>query len=450
MLLIFAILATALPLMERARAATPAEATKPDKLAWWQDARFGMFIHFGVYSSLGRGEWVRSVEKISVEAYDPFFKRFDPVDFDARALAKLAKAAGMKYAVMTAKHHDGFCLFDSKLTDYKSTANAAKRDLVREFVDAFRAEGLKVGLYYSLLDWHHPDYPHFGDNHHPERDNVAWKDRPADFSRYIKYMHGQVAEIVRNYGKLDILWFDFSYGKMTGEVWQSTKLLQIVRNAQPGVIINNRLGGDGVSTGLATGDFSTPEQDIPSTAPLGSTGKVLPWETCLTLNNSWGYNRGDHHWKSAKQIVSALVNAVSKGGNLLLNVGPDGRGRLPEDSVRVLREVGDWMRLNGESVYGAGAANIPKPEFGHFTQKNNRLYVHVTDPPIGQIIVPGVRDRIGFVSVLSDRAEAFTSLSKFGRDSGKDVFINVAKPVHHTFLLPNAIDTVFEIELKSN
>lgn len=428
--------------------ATPDPKTKANNLAWWQDARFGMFIHFGVYSSLGRGEWVRSVEKISVQAYDPFAKRFNPVDFDPRALAKQAKAAGMKYAVMTAKHHDGYCLFDSKLTDYKSTNSAAKRDLVREFVDAFRAEGLKVGLYYSLLDWHHPDYPHFGDEHHPERDNVAWKDKPADFSRYLKYMHGQISEIVHNYGKLDVLWFDFSYGKMTGEVWKAKELVKMVRDAQPTAIINNRLGGDGVTKGLTTGDFVTPEQGIPNTPSADEQGNVLPWETCLTMNTSWGYNRNDQHWKTTKQLVGALVNTVSKGGNLLLNVGPDGRGRIPKQTETLLREIGEWMRENGESIYGAGAAKLPKPEYGRFTQKGKLLYVHVTDPPIGQIVLPGLRNKIAFARLVSDRAEAFMATENWGQESGNDVYINIAKPVPRLFPLPNPTDTVFEIELK--
>ncbi|MDX2023886.1 MAG: alpha-L-fucosidase [Deltaproteobacteria bacterium] len=432
--------------------AAPAVKTAPSRpannLAWWQDARFGMFIHFGVYSTLGRGEWVRSVEKISVEAYEPFAQSFNPVDFDARALAKLAKAAGMKYAVMTAKHHDGFCLFDSKLTTYKSTATASKRDLVREFVDAFRAEGLKVGLYYSLLDWHHEDYPHFGDHHHPERDNMAWKDKRHDFDRYLKYMHGQISEIVHNYGKLDVLWFDFSYDKLTGEAWRAKELLKVVRQAQPTAILNNRLGGDGVSHGMSTGDFVTPEQGIPEVAPTDAEGRLLPWETCLTLNNSWGFNRNDKQWKTSKQIVGALVNAVSKGGNLLLNVGPDGRGRIPEDSVRVLNEVGRWLQVNGESVYGAGAAALPKPEYGRFTQKGKSLYVHVTDPPISYILLPGVRNRIVNARLVSDRAEAYLGTNKFGQDSGQDVFMNVAKPVHHTFAMPDPIDTVFEVQLK--
>lgn len=432
--------------------ATPPQATvapsAPDRLAWWQDARFGMFIHFGVYSSVGRGEWVRSVERMSVEAYEPFFKSFNPVDFDARALARQAKAAGMKYAVMTAKHHDGFCLFDSRLTDYKSTRTPAKRDLVKEFLDAFRAEGLRVGLYYSLLDWHHPDYPHHGDNHHPERDNDAWKGRKHDFPRYLDYMHAQVKELVTKYGRLDILWFDFAYGQLRGEAWRGQALVKMVRQAQPHIILNNRLDGDGVTEGVGSGDFVTPEQGIPAVPPRDGKGKLLPWETCLTLNNSWGYNRRDTHWKSPRQVISALVNVVSKGGNLLLNVGPDGRGRIPEASLATLRDVGRWLSLNGESIYRAGPAALDKPDWGRLTQRGSKLYAHILEQPIGHIVLPGMRGRVMAARLLADGSEAYIGTEKFGQDSGDELWLNVAKPVHHTYTLPDPLDTVIELELK--
>ena len=407
-----------------------------------------MFIHFGLYSTLGRGEWVRSVERLSVEAYEPYFKTFNPVDFDARALAKQAKAAGMKYAVMTAKHHDGFCLFDSNLTDYKSTRTPAKRDLVKEFVEAFRAEGLRVGLYYSLIDWHHPDYPHFGDRHHPMRDNEQWKGRQHNFSKYLSYMHGQIKEVVSNYGKLDILWFDFSYDDMRGDKWKAADIVSMVRKAQPTVLINNRLGGDGESEGLAMGDFLTPEQGIPPAPLRDPAGKPLPWETCLTLNNSWGYARNDRAWKSPKQIISALVNVVSKGGNLLLNVGPDGRGRVPEGSSQTLREVGRWLSLNGESIYGAGESALPKPDWGRYTQRGKFLYAHVLEQPIGQVNIAGLRDQVVSARVLFDRAHAFMETQKFGTDSGSELWIKTGKPMYQTYPLPEPLDTVFELELK--
>ena len=211
---------------------------------WLLKDRFGMFIHWGLYSIPARGEWVMTTEKMSKEVYKQYFDEFDPVNYDPKTWAKVAKDAGMKYAVMTAKHHDGFCLFDSKHTDYKATNTKANRDLIREYVDAFRAEGLKIGLYYSLIDWHHHDYPHYGDRHHPMRDNEDYKGVKHDFERYLEYMHEQVRELCTNYGKIDILWFDFSYDHMAGEQWRATDLIKTVRELQPDVIIDNRLEAD--------------------------------------------------------------------------------------------------------------------------------------------------------------------------------------------------------------
>ncbi|MCL2299507.1 MAG: alpha-L-fucosidase, partial [Firmicutes bacterium] len=209
--------------------------------------RFGMFIHWGLYAIPARGEWVRNGERISNEDYQKYFDEFDPVRYDPKTWAALAKQAGMKYAVMTTKHHDGFCLFDSQYTDYKATNTPAGRDLIREYVDAFRAEGLKVGFYYSLLDWHHEDYPKYDDSIHPMRENEAYKDERIDFANYVEYLHNQVRELCTNYGKIDIMWFDFSYGDLRGEKWGATKLVEMIRELQPGIIIDNRLGGDGAA-----------------------------------------------------------------------------------------------------------------------------------------------------------------------------------------------------------
>ncbi len=215
--------------------------TYEKRVEWYQHDRFGMFIHWGLYAIPARGEWVRSTEEMPEDDYLPFFEEFNPVDYDPSKWAKAAKEAGMKYAVLTAKHHDGFCLFDSKLTDFKSTNTKAGRDLVREYLEAFRAEGLKVGLYYSLLDWHHPDYPHYGDWHHPMRNCEAETNEGRDFERYLAYLHGQVKELCTEYGKLDVMWFDFSYGDMTGEKWHAEELVKMIRTYQPDVIIDNRL-----------------------------------------------------------------------------------------------------------------------------------------------------------------------------------------------------------------
>ena len=210
-----------------------------ERMKWYQDARFGMFIHWGLYSIPARGEWVRSTEEMPEEEYLPFMKEFDARDYNPKQWAKEAKAAGMKYVVLTAKHHDGFCLFDSKYTDYKVTNTPAGRDLIKEYVEALREEGLKVGLYFTLLDWHHPDYPHYGDRIHPMRNHPECSNENRDFSRYIEYMYNQVEEVCTNYGKIDIMWFDFSYDDMRGEKWGATRLIDMVRRLQPGIIIDN-------------------------------------------------------------------------------------------------------------------------------------------------------------------------------------------------------------------
>ena len=213
-----------------------------NRTEWFRKERFGMFIHWGLYAIPALGEWVMSEKRMTVEEYEKYFEQFDPTDYNPREWARLAKKAGMKYAVLTAKHHDGFCLFDSALTDYKATNTKAGRDLVREFLDAFRAEGLKVGLYFTLIDWHHPDYPKYNDMHHPMRGNEAYKDENINFDRYLEYMHGQVEELVTNYGKLDILWFDFSYDNMCEDTWKAEELIRMVRKHQPDVIIDQSSG----------------------------------------------------------------------------------------------------------------------------------------------------------------------------------------------------------------
>ena len=356
---------------------------------WMMQDRFGMFIHWGLYAIPARGEWIKSHKQITDEEYQNYFDEFDPVDYDPKEWARLAKEAGMKYAVLTTKHHDGFCLFDSALTDYKATNTKAGRDLVREYVDAFRAEGLKIGFYYSLLDWHHPDYPHYGDRYHPMRENEAWKGREHHLDNYVKYLHGQVKELCTNYGKIDIMWFDFSYDDMSDETWKAKELVEMIRSYQPDVIIDNRLEANCKATMLTTdpasysGDFAAPEQMIPPEGIVDQQGNPVPWEACLTVNDRWGYYSGRNITKPARLIIRNLVDCCSKGGNMLLNVGPDAKGRIPQDSVNVLKEVGQWLKINGESIYGCGSAGLPKPEWGRFTKKGNKIYAHVTEESVG-------------------------------------------------------------------
>ena len=380
------------------------------RIQWFQHDRFGMFIHWGLYSIPARGEWIRSTERISIEDYQRYFEEFDPKDYDPRAWARAARQAGMRYAVLTAKHHDGFCLFDSKHTDYKATNTKAGRDLVREFVDAFRAEGLKVGLYYSIIDWHHPDYPAFGDKHHPMRDNEDFRGKPHDFSNYLKYMHAQVEELVSNYGRIDLLWFDFSYDALRGEAWRATELVRMIRRHQPEVLMDNRLEVSGEGFGsLVTaepteysGDFLSPEQIIPPKGIVDYKGEPVAWEACITMNGNWGFHGSDRFYKPAPMIIRKLVECVSKGGNLLLNVGPTARGEIPAESLHILKKIGRWMHRNGESIYGCGTAGLPKPDFGRITRKGNTLYYHVFDNPIGYLPLGGIEaDQVKAIRLLA-------------------------------------------------
>ena len=315
-----------------------------ERTKWFMEARFGMFIHWGLYSIPAKGEWMMSEAEMSVSEYKQYFDLFDPVDYNPREWVRLAKEAGMQYAVLTAKHHDGFCLFDSALTEYKATNTKAGRDLVREFVDACREEGIRVGLYFSIIDWSHPDFPKYGDRQHPRRNNEAYKDEKIDFDRYVEFMNGQVKELVTNYGKLDILWFDFSYDDMCGEKWKATELIKMVRKYQPDVIIDNRLEGSGEDHGsiatanplIYSGDFASPEQIIPPEGVRDELGEMIPWEHCATMNNHWGYCNFDHQYKSPEMLIRKLVECTRKGGNMILNVGPDAKGNIPKESVKIL------------------------------------------------------------------------------------------------------------------
>jgi len=422
---------------------------------WFLNARFGMFIHWGLYAIPARGEWVRSVERISKEDYEGFFHEFDPVNYDPKVWAKAAKDAGMKYAVMTAKHHDGFCLFDSKLTDYKATNTKAGRDLIKEYIEAFRDEGLKVGIYYSLLDWHHDGYPAYTDNIHPMRGNEKYKDKDVDFDSYLDYMHGQVHELCTNYGKIDIMWFDFSYGEMTGEKWRATELVKMLRNLQPGIIIDNRLEACGEGYGsiktsnpnIFSGDFASPEQIIPPKGVTDNNCNSIPWEACITMNNNWGYCATDKMFKTPKQIIRKLVECVSKNGNLLLNVGPNAKGEIPDESIAILSQIGKWMKQNGSSIYNCGNSLFPKPEWGYYTQKGNLLYAHIFDGNIGALPLIGLNKIAKKARLVSDKTEIKFLNSWNTKGFNDDLFINFGPIETWAYPLPDDTDTVVELEL---
>ena len=373
---------------------------KARRMAWFDAARFGLFIHWGVYAvpagewqgNTNYGEWFLEQTRMPVSQYERFADQFNPVQFDARAWVRLAKAAGMKYIVITSKHHDGFCLWDSAQTDWdigRTPFGRAGRDPLRELAEACRAEGLRLCFYYSIMDWHHPDWG----------TRRPWNDRATgtpDMDRYVAYMKAQLRELITRYGPLGILWFDGEWeAPWTHE--RGVDLYNYVRSLQPDIIINNRVGKgragmQGMDRGRGVGDYGTPEQEIPPTG----FGPGVYWESCMTMNNHWGYNKHDHNWKSTRTLIRNLVDCASKGGNYLLNVGPTAEGTIPEPSIQRLLEIGRWMERNGESIYGTKASPFEQLEFGRCTQKplrdgNTRLYLHVFERPAhGRLLLPGL------------------------------------------------------------
>ena len=395
---------------------------------WFAEARLGLFVHFGLYSGAARHEWVQTYERLTDAEYRVYFDHFEPDRFDARSIARAARLAGAGYVVLTTKHHEGFALWDTAQSDF-SAPRACGRDLVREFVDAVRAEGLRVGLYHSLIDWHHPDFT--VDWVHPRRDDEAAHalNQGRDMARYRSFLHGQVRELLTGYGRIDYLFFDYTYpeakdgwaGKSADD-WDSAGLLALCRELQPGVLVNDRLG--------IPGDFVTPEQYQP-TSPLTVDGAPQAWEACQTMNGSWGYHRDNVDHKPAGLLVQMLVDSVSMGGNMLLNVGPDGRGAIaPHDAAALaeigawmelhrgavvglinvgprangsipglqlaaMRELGAWLRVNGEAVYGTrpwvragdpGAPALASPVA--YTTTGGAVHAHALDPAVGAVRLP--------------------------------------------------------------
>ena len=355
---------------------------------WFVHDRFGMFIHWGLYAIPARGEWVMFHEKVPVSEYEKLKEVFRPEQYEPRSWARLAKSTGMKYMVLTTKHHDGFCLFDSKLTDYTSVRSAAGRDLVREYVEACRAEGLRVGFYHSVFDWHHPHFPW---DKMPSMSPIEPDRARPDAKKYYAYMQGQVRELLTNYGPVDILWFDVPYGGVPAEPMGS-----MIRQLQPNILVNNRFdtlpeGGNWDVCRLgAIADFLTPEQYIPG-KPLTVNGRPVPWETCNTLTgHAWGYNKYDQKFRSVEDFIVMTAKAASGGGNMLLNVGPRPDGTIQPEAVALLEGIGAWMKHYGDSIYGtmAGPCQVP---YGVTTAKGKSLYLHVFEwPKNGRLPLPPI------------------------------------------------------------
>ena len=357
--------ATAASAAARTVSAAGGEEDRARRMQWWHQARFGMFIHWGVYSVLARHEWVMEEEGIPVAEYQAYAKQFRPKPNAARDWARLAKSAGQKYMVMTTKHHEGFCNFSTKLTNYNAAQQGPGRDLVAEYVEAARAEGLRVGFYYSLMDWHHPDGARCA------HDEAARR-------RFVDYTHGLIHELLTNYGKIDVLWYDVAW-PLDAAGWESEKMNKMVFELQPEIIVNNRNKLDG--------DFATPEQRI-------TAEKNRAWESCMTMNDSWGYQRADDNWKSPKTIVRNLITCAHDTGNYLLNIGPKPDGSIPEESVRILTEVGKWMAKNGETIYQSETCQPNRSNFANFSRKGNTLYMHVHFWPGSTVALGGLTNQV--------------------------------------------------------
>jgi alpha-L-fucosidase len=431
---------------------------------WFQNARFGMFIHWGLYAITGRDVWYYSVEEVDQCEYERLADRFNPIDYDPVAWARLARQAGMKYAVLTTKHHDGFCLWDTKYTDFNVTNTPYGRDLVGPWAEACRAEGLKVGFYYSLLDWHHP---HFTvDALHPLRRHMDELNATRDFDQYVEFMHDQIRELMTSFGPINIFWADGSYGpprvtryEKHAPHWQAERLIAMLEELQPGILINNRLG----LPGELPADFATPEQVLPDRDVADEQTPM--WETCRTIGSSWGYYRNDPLLKSTRQVIADLVTCVSSNGNLLLNVGPTARGLIDPAVVARLREVGGWLDQYGDSIYGAGAAPYPPPRplpakssVTRYTQKGRHLYLHFAgNYPSHDIILPGLGGKVEYIEFVSDQSDvpfsevelAPSSRAVWGQLSDRrgDDTDAAAICLHLPSITPDPCDTVLRIVL---
>jgi len=415
------------------------------RMEWWREARFGLFIHWGLYAQPagewegeeidGISEWIMARAEIPVAEYEKLAATFNPVKYNAEEWVKLAKQAGMKYIVITSKHHDGFAMFHSKASKYNIVdATPFDRDPLMELAEACKKHDIRLGFYYSQAqDWHEPG----GTYWNIEQGEPHW-DPDLERDSLMTYINGkavpQVKEILENYGGLDILWWDTPRGMSL----EAAEALQAVANEYPDMITNNRLYRP------YPGDFSTPEQHVPP------TGLDYDWEVCMTMNTSWGYKHYDQNWKSSETLIRMLVDIASKGGNLLLNVGPTAEGEIPAPSVERLQAIGAWMDVNGESIYGTEASPFFKLPWGRCTSRKtsegNTLYLHVFNWPENKLLrVPGISTKVNNISLLSDRSQQLSS-----RFDGEDLLIDLPAQAPDPVNTVIVLETTGSMEVKSN
>lgn len=435
-------------------------AERNARMQWWREARFGMFVHWGLYSGLagawqgkpvatnGGMEWIEQRVKADTDTYaKAALPHFKPSPDFAKQWAALAREAGCRYLIFTTKHHEGFALHDSKVSDFDA-GSLLHRDLVREIVSAARAEGLRVGFYHSVIDWHHDQYAYALSQQlpHPLK-GKPYPNGTRDHSKYIDYLHAEVAELVSNYGPVDILWWDYSSQDFQGDkAWRASDLMAMVRAKQPNIIMNNRLfrseeagwksmGTDGFTATLDPkyGDFITPEQNIPATGMPG-----VDWETCMTMNTTWGYSNYDHAWKSNRELIRDLIDIASKGGNYLLNIGPKGNGSVPEESVRTLKAIGAWLKVNGEAIYATTASPFSSLPWGRATAKGQTLYLHVFDWPADGVLSVPMRADVAHATLLAMPSRPLQVTADGAQTK-------IALPV----TAPDPIATVIRLDLRS-
>ncbi len=418
------------------------------RMEWWREARFGMFIHWGLYAVPagvwkgkqipGIGEWIMAGANIPVAEYAPLAKQFSPVKFDPARWVSIAKAAGMKYIVITSKHHDGFSLWNSKVSDYDVVDSTPfGKDILAALTKECRRQGIKMCFYHSILDWHHPAQFVNPKAKNPRDGHANNSIHPERKAEYVSYMKAQLRELITNYDPA-VLWFDGEWVDWWTEP-DGKDLYNYVRSLKSDIIVNNRVGKgrrgmQGLNKGPGyAGDFGTPEQEIPATGQPG-----VDWESCMTMNDTWGYKSFDKNWKSTQQLVRNLVDIVSKGGNYLLNVGPTAEGLIPEASVQRLAEIGRWMDVNAEAIYDTTASPFPQPSWGRFTKKPGFLYAHVFEwPGDGQLQIPALKQNVAKASLLT----AAGSQSLEVKQSETGIFVSLpAKP-------PSPIDSVVKLDL---
>ena len=372
---------------------SPAQSERDSRMEWWREARFGMFIHWGLYAvpageyngirSHRIGEWIMEWANIPRAEYEKFAPQFNPVKFDAKEWVRIAKDAGMKYIVITSKHHDGFSLYDSKVSEYDIVdATPYKKDLMRALADEAKRQGLKFCFYYSIVDWHHPSQYVDSAGKHPTAGNRTTKMYPGKKEEYVAYMKAQLRELITGYDP-EVLWFDGEWQEWWTEP-DGKDMYRYVRSLKPNIIINNRVGkgrkgmqGMNKDDQEYAGDFGTPEQQIP---PMGIPG--VDWESCMTMNKTWGYKFYDNQWKPADSLIYNLIDIASKGGNYLLNVGPMADGVIPQESVERLAVMGAWLLVNGDAVYGTTASPFAQQlPYGRATSKPGKVFLHVFEWP---------------------------------------------------------------------